>query len=428
MGRGDIWPTNATYLTWSRPRHQLMACQRVSVEIWQKILRYAIAVPVFFEKDPIGTCGYQEFVKWFSEDKVYWAAERDRNALRRVCYAWNNYLIRFDHRYVNLDDVEVGTVPISTISRAIKLRYDAVEYKADFQALLLVRCTDEETTPWSLEILYGGTSKIADRLIKMGRIPHIGSIVCSEESLIYHIPSLAPNLEFFWGRPYGYNISPKVNVAGRECVEFSHLTSLSIFFDGMNHILDHSFPALNHLSLYPRQYHRSAGGPYARSATPEQLTTILKSLGQNLVTFIDNSDITSSFLPSELSTLCPKLKWLSTNHACPLDVQVPRSLETFQVSYNLPYYSLYPYEHQLPKSFLQKVRHVTVALNNTWMEVFEGNSALVLETVLYVMSYGLSVVDVMGISFQELIVALLMNRRQENCWDAFNWTQRYRYF
>lgn len=399
-----------------------MASQRVSVEIWQKILRYAISCPVFFEKDPIEAWGYQEFINWFYEHNVYWAAERDRNALRRVCYAWNDYLIQFNHRYIDLEDVQRGHVPVSAISRAIRLTYVPGEYDTDDQMRLLEHCIREETALWSLEILGGGTFQIDNFLIKSERIPHIGSIICSEENLLPSITLAVRNLRFFDGGRE-IHLDPtdtrSLNLDGSRHVEFSHLTSLSIYVKNMINLLDHSFPALKHLSLW---------SPDESPTTAEQLATILKSFGRNLVTLRDNLAITDSFVPGELSTLCPKLKWLSTSLAWPRDVQVPWSLDTLQVPMDVFDDSSYPYERQLPRSFLQKAGRGVVALNENWMELFETNSASMIQLVLYSMSYDRPVVDIMGISFQDLVVGLLRNRRAGNCWDAFNWNQIARTF
>ncbi|CCA77164.1 hypothetical protein PIIN_11146 [Serendipita indica DSM 11827] len=55
---------------------------RVPVEIWQKILRHAMHIPVFFDIDPIETYCIQA-MPYFGDEEPYWETERVKNVLKR---------------------------------------------------------------------------------------------------------------------------------------------------------------------------------------------------------------------------------------------------------------------------------------------------------------------------------------------------------
>ncbi|CCA77400.1 hypothetical protein PIIN_11377 [Serendipita indica DSM 11827] len=56
---------------------------RVPVEIWQKILRHAMYIPVFFDIDPIETYGIQA-MPYFGDEEPYWETERVKSVLKRM--------------------------------------------------------------------------------------------------------------------------------------------------------------------------------------------------------------------------------------------------------------------------------------------------------------------------------------------------------
>ncbi|KIM19650.1 hypothetical protein M408DRAFT_83250, partial [Serendipita vermifera MAFF 305830] len=90
------------------------------VEIWEKILKYAISVPLFFDSDPISNHGIERFSEYrFEAD--YWQSERIRNRLRRICKSWNVFLQAYQHRYVTVTDLYSGKVPLSALSVTVRL-------------------------------------------------------------------------------------------------------------------------------------------------------------------------------------------------------------------------------------------------------------------------------------------------------------------
>ncbi|KAG8831947.1 hypothetical protein FRC20_008032, partial [Serendipita sp. 405] len=99
-------------------------------EIWQIILRYTIAVPVFFDPDFVGSfVAVTSFIDGLGDwncEKVYWEAERKRNEISRVCKSWKNYLAQFQHRFVRMNDVARGTLPPGALEHAIRISITTV--------------------------------------------------------------------------------------------------------------------------------------------------------------------------------------------------------------------------------------------------------------------------------------------------------------
>ncbi|CAG8769632.1 5979_t:CDS:1, partial [Acaulospora colombiana] len=59
-------------------------------------------------------------VEWNSS-KPYWAAERTRNSLRRVCKPWDQYLRQYNHRFVRMFDVAHGVFPMQHLQSAMRI-------------------------------------------------------------------------------------------------------------------------------------------------------------------------------------------------------------------------------------------------------------------------------------------------------------------
>jgi len=99
-------------------------------EIWQHILIYAIHVPVFLDPDgvarnPISSMSsyhvYNEKSIW-NDEKPYWAAEKTRNACRRVCRLWDRHLQQsVGHRFVRVIDIVDGLIPPASLYSAVRI-------------------------------------------------------------------------------------------------------------------------------------------------------------------------------------------------------------------------------------------------------------------------------------------------------------------
>jgi hypothetical protein len=245
----------------------IMAVERTSVEIWQTILRYAISVPVFFEANPVQACGYQQFINSYNNPRVYWRAERCRNALRRVCASWNAYLKRYDHRYVNFMDVKYGWVPVFAISQAIRIEIsDISELSSGYRRypglksdILLPE------GPWLLEILEGNTiSWFSEQILKSGKAPLLKSILKADSITWEAITHLNPNTLV---------LSYVTTDLPQHC-ELLGLTTLWIRLRTVNELFDCSFPSLEHLSLFVQP-----GG----WGDPHNLIRLLQLHGKRLV-------------------------------------------------------------------------------------------------------------------------------------------------
>jgi hypothetical protein len=101
-----------------------MSYSKLPLELWQIILRYSISIPDFLDLDvvdsiPLLTINYVT-ISWNNE-KPYWAAERTRNCLRRVCKSWNAYLHQYGQRLVCMEDVVHGVVSPEHLHSAIRI-------------------------------------------------------------------------------------------------------------------------------------------------------------------------------------------------------------------------------------------------------------------------------------------------------------------
>jgi hypothetical protein len=90
------------------------------VEIWHKILKYTISVPLFLDPNPTETYGIDSIID-YSWESSYWEAERTRHSLRVVCKSWDIFLKRYAHRFVNMTDVCHGMVPDTVLPFAIRI-------------------------------------------------------------------------------------------------------------------------------------------------------------------------------------------------------------------------------------------------------------------------------------------------------------------
>ncbi|KAG8750547.1 hypothetical protein FRC14_000403 [Serendipita sp. 396] len=95
------------------------------IEIWQTILRYSIAVPVFFDPDFVGSfvlgTSFVDLSSTWNSEEVYWETERKRNKISRVCKRWKNYLTQFQHRFVRMEDIRRGTLQPEVLKHAIRI-------------------------------------------------------------------------------------------------------------------------------------------------------------------------------------------------------------------------------------------------------------------------------------------------------------------
>jgi hypothetical protein len=188
------------------------------IEVWEKILKYAISVPIFFDLDPIKNYGL-ECAALYRSEADYWQSERDRNAFRRVCRSWDMFLQRYEHRYVRLSDIYNGRIPMKAAQMAIRFNIDPdLNEEADIQGLFsrMSRLLRSLITPpgpyvktasvsqWKMEILEGLT--VMDTTLYANWIensPRLRAVLDPIPKYLPQIEPKAPGVQFLYKGPLG---------------------------------------------------------------------------------------------------------------------------------------------------------------------------------------------------------------------------------
>jgi hypothetical protein len=104
----------------------MSACAYLPSELWQTILQDAISVPVFLDADAVENISPHVItdpdLDW-NDEKSYWAAERTRNSLRRVCKSWDSFLCKYEHRFVDMVDIVHHDLPVKHLESAIRVSF-----------------------------------------------------------------------------------------------------------------------------------------------------------------------------------------------------------------------------------------------------------------------------------------------------------------
>jgi hypothetical protein len=103
-----------------------MTLPHLPLETWYQILDECISVPTFLDPNHLFEV-LNPMHYTIPTDEIeakYWAAERQRNVLRRVCKGWNAYFTPFEHRFVRTKDVYHGRVPKKALYTAIRIYFD----------------------------------------------------------------------------------------------------------------------------------------------------------------------------------------------------------------------------------------------------------------------------------------------------------------
>jgi hypothetical protein len=99
-----------------------MTLPHLPVETWCQVLEECISVPTFLDPEHLFEVKNPIYNNQSDHsEKKYWAAERQRNVLQRVCKAWDGHLAPFKHRFVRIQDVYHGIVPKKASSTAIRI-------------------------------------------------------------------------------------------------------------------------------------------------------------------------------------------------------------------------------------------------------------------------------------------------------------------
>jgi hypothetical protein len=307
------------------------------VEIWHKILKYAISVPLFLDTNPAETLGIDSIANYYFELE-YWESEHTRYSLRAVCRGWNDFLRRYDHRYVRLEDVFHERIPLSAIPLAIRLnvepdsmceckQYCNIDTRQSLlkrllgktskltnrmkvleRAMALVDASQGPLT-WNLEILDGQVTNDGKGfdLLKQ-RAPRLASVIGNAGHHLSTVSSLSDALLTFTLSDHCGLEDPNFS----DILNFSNLTTLRLSLISVDLLIEKwSLPSLRHLGVH---YY----GAYRNRDSQRSLIDILQVLGGNLETMYFHNNIEENLAPQELWTVCPKLlrvqmpyKWVS---------------------------------------------------------------------------------------------------------------------
>lgn len=353
------------------------------VEIWEKILKYTISVPLFFDCDPISNYGIKRLSEYrFEAD--YWESERVRNSLRRVCKSWDIFLRLYDHRYVRLLDVYQHRVPKSAISAAIRLNLypnpyyiepssilhqvphaDRIQNKNDFLWKIINDPSNMPTTSsgWMLEIVDGylGYSN-AIFVLLLENAPRLEAFIELSTNLTV-LPSAAEQLKaIYMEQGWTNRLMPCTwSVSYLPCLTTLRLRPLGLEVP----LHKWQLPALRHLSIKPQ----------ARISSTNEAATyflqILEAFGDQLITFYYNIACIDFEVPHEFWSYIPHVRRLQlpfwrdpgppAGH--PIDfIRVP-AYYLFDTKRHSSTWPSFPYwECQLPENPHQK-RRLTVQLD-----------------------------------------------------------------
>jgi hypothetical protein len=245
---------------------------KAPIEIWHTILKYSISVPLFFDPDPVATYGV-DILRKYSYEAPYWESERTRNALRRVCYGWNDILKVYDHRFIRLYDVIHDRVPITALPFAIRLDLDD-SYGCKCPNICLGRirqCWMEiehiwEMAPfsskdeaalappiaWKVEIIKGWIPEhVGYCSILKTRAPNLQAMIAQSLGMVSYAADLPPTLRLFMtdiNESRGH-----FDIIGMDSITTLHLAVDSLEIPIGKGIL----PGLRHLSIDRSEYDHS---------------------------------------------------------------------------------------------------------------------------------------------------------------------------
>ena len=366
--------------------------QRLPIELWESILRYSISVPIFFDIDPAAT-SIGAFITRYQDEHPYWASERCRNKLRRVCSAWNIYLQQFDHRFVRLQDVISGFIPLSGIRRAkrVQLYFPELRYPEYRAGRNLLQTAFAQEGEWAMTIMDGGTPELDYMALLSRKIPHLKSIIRIHPESLIHTSHLFPSLRL-------------VLIQGVEAEQIGEgislplLTTLHMGETANNALYSWKFRSLQHLSFEIRGL---------KSAT---FIEMLRSIGQNLITCFDTSCPSGQEFPNETWSLCPRLRQIQTSFTWPADSSIPTSIHCIRISIeNLGLADEAPSLGRLPATAILEARIQNVRFDWRWWDVIKDNDdeSYELDYLLFGMEYGIFLQDAEGTDFSKFLVTLL---------------------
>jgi hypothetical protein len=375
-----------------------MATERVPTEIWIKILRYAICVPLFLDTDPIDAYGVEAMISGYGDPTLYYAAERTLNNLRRVCSPWNTYLLQFSNRYVRCVDVQHGLLQANAMYSAIRLNLKICSKQSCRFFLDHVRISRILSAPaemWALEILEGEFQGYSDLQQLQNRAPFLRTIVGRNNQYIERALKSFPEISFV--AVFGDIRTPTLS--------HSKLTTLSITMISIREYKTWDLPSLRTLSFY------------VDSMEVEDFVGMIRVVGKELRVLYDMGQLSPQYLPNELWNHCPNLEQFQTSFAWPSEMEISSSLRYLRLSSEI----LEKWEHmglrqsmeephiryfeRIPIPALRKAGINAIGLECHWWHAAKKTE---LEPFIsFGMDYGLQLYDIRRVLFQDFVVGLI---------------------
>jgi hypothetical protein len=264
----------------------------------------------------------------------YWEIERHRNALRRVCKAFDVYLSRFAHRFVRIVDVYHGHVAEMGICVAVRISFSSqchdcrgalgcrLAQTRGRVSTLISALADQKL---QVQIVTGHSMALTDILfMAYQRMPSLRIIMDNIRDEIISVNGMClvdvlnsiPRLQFLVISPSPSDFSwPSFRAENLTTLEY--IKSRDPFPKPLgNDTLPVQLPALRHL--------RFLSSPSRLQYQLENLAPILKTFGRQLISLQIGgrwSDVAETVLPAEYWQLCPRLERLDI--ALRLDVPPP---------------------------------------------------------------------------------------------------------
>lgn len=306
-------------------------------EIWTQILTAAIHVPIFFEADPLKIC-LPDFYHQYHWQSDYWASERTRNTLRRVCAFWNSILAPYDNRFIQFQDVCSGRIPITALPKAYRIDIGASDKQCDCRRCSLksspsvsaieiqqvveqTRTLLANTSRWNLQIL----------MERFGSIPFCEFVFPLAPRLAIFIWLKAVDLQV--NLPHSLQLF-RTWVPSRDAPyqgRFDHVSMLSLHTNMSSYGLDQfDFPHLRHLAI--------------RQATPSLgwIYPVLERWGKELITFKLRAFERKVPIPSKVWNLLPKVESMLLPYMWGMEPPIHPSLKVVRLSESPPVMELLP--------------------------------------------------------------------------------------
>ncbi|PVG04334.1 hypothetical protein CPB86DRAFT_869033 [Serendipita vermifera] len=298
-------------------------------EIWQTILRYAIAAPEFLDPD----YWVDRFPPRVIEERVlldfksYKIVEFTRGTLQSVCRSWNEYLRQYAYRFVHMHDVVQGKVSADSLHSAIRISFEDSHrcYRKSFQPQHLPRADIERSMraeyfkhcreilqregPLRVEIIQCNLywEDVLELVVSPDIFPNLASVHAKNDSL--PATQLVPFIESYPSLRHMYTncawdhdtkVSLKSSTLTTLVFSLPILTSL----DPLVTRESVDLPALRHLELRTCTYEWSA--VYDENAW----LPFLRIVGKELRTLFLPGELRRNLkdIPGEFWNICPKLE------------------------------------------------------------------------------------------------------------------------